>query len=249
MLHKNKICESDIGRAVAEWLESRGHEVFHEVRPFPDGHRADLVAIKNERITVVECKTSFSLAVIRQAWAWRREYVHRVYVATLDTICKNQHFAGDMCNRLGIGWLVADIDLWSDRAASVREVVRPDTIRFDARWHTAPQMLDVIRHFRDAMRNALNEDQKNGVPGGSAGGGYSTPFSRTARCVAAIVARHGGIKMTELIRDPNFTHHYKDDRIARGCITKWALRGKIPGVRIERTDSESILWPTDTEIH
>ena len=65
-----KITEIELAEQVVDWLEGRGWDVYQEVQFHQMSKVADIVAVGGEEIWIVECKTSFGLAVLDQAYSW-----------------------------------------------------------------------------------------------------------------------------------------------------------------------------------
>ena len=78
---KKRIAETQIGRAVVQWLEEEGWDVYQEVPV--NGHTPDVVGVRGSVVCLVECKTTFSLEVMAQAQRWVAfgPMAHLVYVA------------------------------------------------------------------------------------------------------------------------------------------------------------------------
>lgn len=78
---KSRLAETQIGKAVVQWLEEEGWDVYQEVPV--DGHTPDVVGVRGSAVVLVECKTSFGLDVMAQARRWVRPEpkAHLVYIA------------------------------------------------------------------------------------------------------------------------------------------------------------------------
>jgi hypothetical protein len=75
-----RLKETEVAAAVVAWLEEAGWDVYQEVQVKRFGRIADIVAVMERRVWIIECKTSLSMAVIGQAYDWQ-ESVHWVSVA------------------------------------------------------------------------------------------------------------------------------------------------------------------------
>ncbi|QDH23478.1 hypothetical protein [Saccharibacillus brassicae] len=74
--------ESDLYQPLKLYLERLGYTVYPEIEISAGRPRADIVAVKDERLLIVEMKTSFGLAVMEQADHWASgEYAHQTYIA------------------------------------------------------------------------------------------------------------------------------------------------------------------------
>ena len=66
-----KMKETDIAKPVVSWLQDQGWTVYQEVEVKERGARADIVAIIEPKIWVIEVKRSYGLGVLEQALSWR----------------------------------------------------------------------------------------------------------------------------------------------------------------------------------
>jgi hypothetical protein len=62
--------ESEIGASVMAWLENMGWDCYPEAQFESYGNRADIAAVRDGLLWVVECKTTACLALIEQAVEW-----------------------------------------------------------------------------------------------------------------------------------------------------------------------------------
>lgn len=153
--------ESDLFPPVKTWLEDRDFTVYSEVTPGYGGRRADIVATRGPVLMVVELKTSLSLDLIGQCMRWE-PFAHYVYACVP---LPKRGYVGDgsmVLAQNGVGLLTVKF-LEDYPVAVVNRVVAPKQNR------------NIMPH----LRNALCDEQRTGVPGGHAGGGFSTPYSRT----------------------------------------------------------------------
>ena len=211
-----KIKESDLFPAVKEWLEERGYEVYSEVKCKGNSGRADVVGKSGNLITVVEMKISVSLALIEQAFRWKR-LANYVYVA-IPKPQKGVHwFAARMLRREGIGILFID--------CKSREP-----------WAYANCEPKLNRKIESYLREALREEHKNGPPGGHAGGGYVTEYKLTIKRVKEFLqwrTRNGEwLTITEVLEDC-WTHYHTPKQSLSNALLKiesdWCEAKKING--------------------
>ena len=78
--NKKHAPEAALGPPVIAWLESQGWDVYQEVESGRQSYRADIVAIKDKLVLVVELKTSLTFDLLYQAQRWR-DKAHHVYAA------------------------------------------------------------------------------------------------------------------------------------------------------------------------
>ena len=202
--------ETDIAAAVVRHYRNAGWDVYEEV-VLPSGGRADIVATTGGRVTIVETKTSFGLAVLAQAYD-RTAYAHWVYVACPPRLM--HRIDGVVLDAAGVGRL------------SVSDSVCTQT-------HAAPM------HRRanvEATRKCLHESQRSGVaPAGSNSGGYHTPFRETSRLALDYVRRNGRMTPRELVAAVK-THYRGSFSDQAATLVGRIRQGLIPGLRVETVD-------------
>jgi hypothetical protein len=152
--------ETDLFASVKAWLEDRDFTVYSEVAYGYGSKRADVVGVRGPLMAVVELKMSLSLALIGQCAEWTRS-AHYVYAAVPDPRLRNFGFGQTVLAQNGIGLLGIH------PYGHVRCIVSPKLHR------------SLHPRLHHALRSALCDQQQTGVPGGRAGGGYVTPYSRT----------------------------------------------------------------------
>lgn len=211
--------ERELAAAVVAWLEG-GWDVYQEVAG--NCGVADIVAVDKDgpRLWIIECKTSFSLAVLSQAWHWiKAGAAHRVSVAVpCGRNWKTRVFTEAIADAFGIGVLSVNGTLITDRLTPRlhRKIVTP------------------IRVY---------EEQKTECKAGSSRGGHWTAFRGTCKAVASFVSENPGCTATELVA--GVEHHYASTSSARSSLIQWARTGRVPGVRID-SKRPARFWPSKT---
>jgi len=198
--------ETELGRHIKNSLIQDGWDVYCEV--LYRGSVADIVAVKNGKILIVECKLSFGLTVMEQADHWRRlGCAHLVSVAVPSA----SSFGLLICNWLGLGVMTVSGD--------GNEVYERNPPRF-------------IRQANpERLLKALKPEQKV-AEAGSAGGGYWTPFKETVRNLERFVKANPGCTLKEAM--DGIKHHYRTSSSARINMLHWIEAGKVPGVVVKR---------------
>ena len=223
MTRQPRISESSLAAVVVHWLESLGADVYQEVEY--KGSIADIVAVRGPELTVIETKTSWSLALISQAMEWRR-HAHKIYMA--GPISKTTWQVRQIAQEVGIGMLE----------------VRPGDPDSEARY-LQPHVLELVpsRRWNSrplALRTKLRPEHKTAAPAGHSGGGRWTPYRDTCAQILAIVVANPGISVRECIAQTK--HHYATPASARTHIAGWVLAGRVPGVRLERNQRTPRLY-------
>ena len=204
----NLLKETDLARVVVCWLKDYGWEVYQEVKI--DACIADIVAIQNNIIWIIECKKSMGLKVIDQAIRWK-SYAHYVSIATFPRI-QNVYIIEDIIKWKEIGCLTV--------LNEVNEWIKPSLNR---------------KAFTDVILKNIREEQKTFVDAGSTGG-YYTPFKDTCNKIYKEVSHNPGITLNELIL--KIKHHYKTPESAKHCILSWAKEGIIKHIRVQKEDGK-----------
>lgn len=189
--------ETEIAKAVSQWLIEQHWEVYPEVRPDSVGPRHDIVAIRNKIAWIIECKTSFGLAVIEQALHAKMR-AHFASVAVPGGVNrKNYAFQRRICRDYGIGVITVS------QFATIRQIVAPVLNR------TAYRMAN-------RLINCCTENHKTmGVAGGKSA--FYTPYKRTINSVRKIIRRFGECDIKTIMKELK-EHHYSNDKTATACI-------------------------------
>lgn len=221
----NKKTEADLARHVIAWLEGQSWEVYQEVQLVSQGLIADIVAIQGQLVWIVECKTSFGLSVIEQAYNWRGK-AHFVSVAVPESnrnTAREHRMADLVISMFGIGCIAVS---GSGNWAQVRERV-------------------AVRLNRQArvkkIRGTLTPAHKDFASAGNSQGLHWTPFQQTCLHVRRAVEECPGITMKELIG--SIKTHYASPASARASLLHWIEAGKVAGVRLEREGKNLRLHP------
>jgi len=66
--------EIELAKSVVLWLQEQHWEVYQEVQFHYGGGVADIVAVRNNILWIIECKTSYSFHLLEQATGWPVHY-------------------------------------------------------------------------------------------------------------------------------------------------------------------------------
>ena len=200
---------------VVAWLEKRGWTVYQEVAPHTYDRRADIVAVRGPLLYVVECKTSFGLAVLGQARHWLRS-ANLVSVATPGH--RHADEAREVCAALALGWLSV-----GKATASVTE-------------ETGPAMR---RRVSDRLRRCLRPEHQIYAKAGSQGG-YFSAWRATTTALADMLRKYPyGLGVAEAVA--KISHHYATDKSARCVLIHDVELGKVPGVVVQGSRSHRMF--------
>lgn len=213
------VSEQQVAETVVAYLDALGADVYQEVEVA--GGVADIVAKVRAEYWIVEVKTTFSLRLIYQAID-RRRLAHRVFVATPLT---RRSRASEICDALGIG-------LWDVTVGDAYCSPRIDELLHGRRWNVG--QVD--------LASQLQPEHKTHAKAGAIGaGGRWTPFRQTCEELARIVRLHPGITVKAAVAE--IKHHYRSKASAISSLVHWVERGKIDGVRLDRTAPVLALQP------
>lgn len=167
--------EADLAARVVVHLRTRAWEVYCEVAGIPNcgDRRPDIVAVRADRVLLIECKQQFGWAVLHQAEPWVG-WPDGVLVATGPGPRKGTETAARAVAALGLGWLVVD-------AGEVREVVQP------------PHGLTVPGK-RALLLDALRPEQQASVPG-NADSAFWTASDEQRAALVRVIAGNPGIPL------------------------------------------------------
>lgn len=224
MTKRPTVSESSLAAVVVRWLDDMGADVYQEVEH--KGSIADIVAVRGPELTVIETKTSWSLALVAQAMEWRR-HAHKIYMA--GPVSKTTWQVRQIAQDLGLGMLEVIV---GDSNSEYRYAQpRVNELVASRRWNSRPL----------ALHSKLRPEHKTAAPAGHAGGGRWTPYRDTCAQILAIVMASPGISVRDCIAKTK--HHYATPASARTHIAGWVLAGRVPGVRLERDGRTPRLHP------
>lgn len=215
---KEKITEAQLAASVVRFFEDQHWEVFPEVQCYQGSNRADLVVRQGKILGVIECKLALGLPVLEQAFGWRG-HSNFVWVATVHRNAGEGRLVHTILKDYGIGWLA----LYGD-SDDLRERTKPAFMR-------RPPLRELLEKQLVPERKLVGE----GVAGGNRGG-FFTPFKRTCWELERIVKEQPGITLKEALGQ--FKHHYSNTRSAMCNLPEWIDKGKVEGVRIDRSDGK-----------
>lgn len=208
-----KVSEEQVAAVVVDWLESQGYDVYQEVELSAGGARADIVARRGPELTIVETKTSASLALLYQAME-RRRNAHRIYIA----VPVPAHDMIDICKELGIGVLRVRINPEYEQRWNP---TRCDEELASRRWNARPLKL----------ASRLRPEHKTCARAGAPTGGHFSRWRDTCLQLSRVVAAQPGITLRSALQ--SVTHHYSSGRVALSTMAKHIREGRVAGVRFE----------------
>lgn len=204
-LYMLKRSEVDVAKQVIKWLEEYHWEIYQEVKFKFTGGVADIVAVQNNLIWIIETKTILGLKVIEQADKWR--YLAN-YVSIATPGGPNNNFIDDILKWKKIGRIIVnENDCYEPIGAFLNR-----------------------KALTDKIKKGLNEKHKTYAEAGNNKGRYWSPFKETCRQILLVVMRENGILLNDLIHKIN--HHYHTPASAKTSIVEWTKRGYIQGIEV-----------------
>lgn len=218
-----KMKETDIAKPVVSWLQDQGWTVYQEVEVKERGARADIVAIIEPKIWVIEVKRSYGLGVLEQALSWR-SLSHYVSIAVpRGKRGQRTQFSHWIHRVSGIGWLC--VGSWG-----------VDT-------YVDPQMNR--RADVQYVRRALCEEQKIWCDAGSQHGHY-TSFSHTRKKVFELLGERPGLTMKEIF-DELGQCHYCSSKTAATALAAWIRKGVVNEIEARREGRHVRYYSTEAK--
>jgi len=225
-----KISEVDIARPVVEYLKDGGWTVYQEVETISG--IADIVAVLDRRLWIVEVKNSLSLSLLAQAdrWLGRAHWVSVAFpmMKHVGSMTEGRRFAMKILEERGIGTIVVDfskkpVAVSEYRGTPARMLRRPfpDSVRF--------------------IRDNLKEQQRTFANAGSRGGAHWTPYKESCGRIRRYVKTNPGTSVKKVV-DELGKLHYATGSSARHSISAMAREGHIPGVIARRQDGKLCLF-------
>lgn len=207
--------ETEIGQAVAAWLQEQHWDCYYEVQVYSLGRIADIVAVRGPVVYVIECKTNLSLKVLEQASRWR---AHMRSIAVPRR--KRQRYRSNdreaayyiarRCLEIGV-LEVSKNTMGGEEYFEVHQAVPPKLKR------------DFHRMAQDIKRALLPGHKTHTLPGSPSHGGRWTPYKTSMSRVRMFVRKNPGCTFRE-IGDELGKMHYAHKTSAIGNIRQ-ALMG------------------------
>lgn len=228
--------EADLAKALIVWLSEHHWTVYQEVQITTGGRCADIVAVQGPLVWIIETKVSLSMAVLEQAWDWRRyNNAHFVSVATpvLRSRGGAHDFVAAVMKQLGMGWLQVMAGGESDGWARFHN---GDFV--EERVH--PRLFRKIRKDQ-CIRERLTEEHKTFAAAGNSDGIRLTPWALTCRNIQLAVKKQPGLLLDDLIA--TIKHHYRTPKAAHSCLYQWIKKGIVKGVEFRKENGRIKVYP------
>jgi len=229
--------EIELGEKIVSWIKNKGWEVYQEVTIW--GKIADIIAIKDEKIWIIECKTSLNFGLIEQADHWKN-YAHYTSIAIPQSSkrIKGHNLAYNICMERGIGVL----------KLNYYKGIYNHEEHWSVMERSKPKLNERADHWTKTIKSKLLEEHKTYAKAGSPGNTKRfTLFKKTCMELTDVVRDNPGIELKEAIF--KIKHHYKNDRSAIGSMLKYFKSKKkiIENIRMEIDGKKRKLYFTGSQ--
>ena len=191
-----KLSEVELGELLIPWLENKGWEIYQEVKFGYGGNVADIVAMKDEEMWIIELKTSLSLKVMEQAWKWKD--AHYKSIAVPYSRRRNDQFASTILRHFGIGYIEIGTDYIREHLPGVMQEFKKE-------------------HYELWMLPYITELHKTYSKAGSKHGGHITAYRMTIIMIQDFLKENPGSTLNEIIDNVGIGH-YSSERSAKGSL-------------------------------
>lgn len=221
-----KLKETDLAAPVTEHLEACGWDVYKEV-PCGSGV-ADILAVKDNRIWVVELKRSLSLQLLDQAID-RHFKTHYVSVAVpMPKTSKpvvTSSAVNTVLNVYGIG-----VFMIKTGRSPIIEVRKPDLFK------------DVWDKDIKRLLASLHPKMKKNIAGSTAGKRW-TPWKEWKKNVQNVVKANPGITPKEMVTRLPSIAPYRKNKNAMDAAVYYSRSGLLEGVTVRKVKGRLRLYP------
>jgi hypothetical protein len=229
--------EEDFAATLVAWLRTNKWEVYQEIEPPHCDRRADIAAVQESVVWIIETKLCYSAELLWQATKWL-DYGNYVSVAvpTLGRGRERIKVFERYCKQNGIGVLEA-----RNKYIGYSKHRNDPVEQFDFEEHVEPEFRRWPER-RASFKDFFTDRHKTYAKAGNAKGLCFTPWRMTCEAVSEKVKESPGITMKECI--DGIKHHYSSNSCARNSMAKWIDAGKVSGVRLQRDGKLLRLYPT-----
>ncbi|WP_238557983.1 hypothetical protein [Paenibacillus shenyangensis] len=194
--------------------------MYPEIELSSGGPRADIVAIQNEQLLIVEMKTSFGLAVMDQAYHWAAGgYAHQTYIA----IPRRSHWEVPiiaqraLCSS-GIGVLQVELQDNPYRSVEAYRMFEENRVR----THMNAEILGEAQQAQHII-NILTPHHLNGPDAGGKAGGHISAHRLTMIRAQEYMEAAGDWVTPKQIVENIETHYFAQDKAAslKQALLQW----------------------------
>lgn len=220
--------EEEFAEIIVKWLKKNGWEVYQEVQLNRyGGSIADIVAKKNDKYWIIECKLNFGFGVMSQADEWKN---FANYVSVAIPYTRKTLFRIKLCKLLNIGVLTVTYNQW----------LRDQSI--DEYWQVDEDLKVTEQELKyKSLINQLTERHKTFAKAGNNYGKRITPFQLTKEKLINYVKENNGVLLKEAIKSIN--HHYAHNNSAKICLADLINRDVIKELYLDKKkEGNRVYW-------
>lgn len=224
---KKKYSEADVAEILVDYLESKDWDVYQEVQFNNYGGVADIVAVKNDELWIIEVKMSLTFSVMAQAESWQSHYRSIAIPRTQQRETKGRRLAYRVCrNFLQIG------------------VIEIAPASSDIFVLVAPTKQDVSERLIKRKLAVLSPLHKEYAKAGSAGSQHLTPFKHTMLQVKEFIQENPGCTMNDIISSVGIGHYSSEQsakNTLRVALKDWVNWCRVSYSRTERANTYQFM--------
>jgi hypothetical protein len=217
--------ETDLGKPIIDYLESLHWDVYQEV-PCGSGV-ADIVAVLDEKMWVVELKKSLSLQLLDQA-IYRCVRVHYVSIGIPSRNLDAKNYAvKTILDHYGIGVFMVGA---SGRLSEERKPrLNEDRLL----------SYDLEKTFK-ALHPKMKQNKAGSLPGNN-----WTPWKEWKKNVERVVTENPGITPKEMVEKLKTLAPYTKPKNAEQAAVYYARNGLIERVQVAKENNRLRLYPRE----
>ena len=203
---KTKFSEVELAVIVVDYLQSKDWDVYQEIQFGSFGGSADIVALKNNELWIIECKTSLTFVVLEQAYNWPVTY-RSIAIPLSRRDNRGRDFAYKVCREFQMSALEVDIN----------EHDVTHIIGFTKNTKTYSD-----KNEKKMIEN-LTPYHKNGIAG-STSGGTQTPYKVTMMKIREFIETNPKCTLNEIIESVGKSHYANTNSAKQGirtALTNW----------------------------
>lgn len=214
--------EVELAEKIIEYLENDDWEIYQEVEH--DFHIADIVAVKDEKVWVIEVKTSLTKKLLHQAyyWVFSADYVS---IATINSN-RDRRDKYKFLREKGIGCILFDKD-----NNQIKEFIK----------HIQQDDSKLLRSIKDS----LLPQHKYWAKAGNDEGKRYTVFQETLIKLEEMVDKFPGIMLSDLLR--RVDTHYANPSSAASSLKKLQRIGVLKNIEIREKNGYFRVYIKDDE--
>lgn len=218
---KKSVTEAELAAPLVTWLQEQHWTIYQEVQFRHHGGVADIVAVRNGILWIIETKTSYTFRVLEQASSWP---VHFRSVAVPRAMTRDRDYrVAKFYYQVGV------IEIESDYF--IREVQKPPV--FNRNKYEINKYLKQLTPLHQTFAVA-----------GSKGGHHLTPYKETIMEVRKCVEVNPGCTI-KFLYETLGSMHYANERSFKGSLLSALATFENAWCRIDYSQKAARLYIRD----